>query len=337
MSAKPLRVGIVGAGYWSKYQLAAWGEISDAKVVAVCDKDRAKAEALGVKKVHGDAAEMLGREKLDVVDIISSPASHAALVKMAAAKKVPVICQKPMGMSAAECEELVALCTSQGVPFSVHENWRWQATLRAVKKVLASGFIGRPYRCRIDMITGFDVFGNQPGLKQEQRFIIADLGCHLLDLARSWFGEAENLYCQTGKIHADIQGEDVATIQLGMRGVAVTINMSYAGTPVERECFPETLVFIEADRGSLEVVPGFRIRVTTAKGTEEKHLPPPAYDWVDPKYAVVQSSMVACLENLVASLRKGVPAETDAADNLMTMRLVFGAYRSAMMGQAIQL
>jgi hypothetical protein len=47
--------------------------------------------------------------------------------------------------------------------------------------------------------------------------------------------------------------------------------------------------------------------------------------------------MVACLENLSASLRKGVPAETDAADNLMTMRLVFGAYRSAMMGQAIQL
>lgn len=337
MSAKPLRVGIVGAGFWSKYQLAAWGEIADAKVVAVCDRDRGKAEALGVKKVHADAAEMLDREKLDVVDIITSPATHVELVKLAAAKKIPVICQKPMAMSAKECEELVGLCTSSGVPFAVHENWRWQATLRAVKKVLASGFIGRPHRCRIDMITGFDVFANQPGLKQEERFIIADLGCHLIDLARSWFGEAESLYCQTGRIHADIRGEDVATIQLGMRGVAVTINMSYAGTPVERECFPETLVFIEAEGGSLEVVPGCKIRVTTSKGTEERHLPPASYDWADPKYAVVQSSMVACLENLVASLRKGVPAETDAADNLMTMRLVFAAYRSAAMGQAIQL
>jgi len=84
MSAKPLRVGIVGAGFWAKYQLAAWGEIEGAKVVAVCDKDRAKAEALGIKKVHDDAAAMLEKEKLDVVDIITSPDTHVELVKLAA-------------------------------------------------------------------------------------------------------------------------------------------------------------------------------------------------------------------------------------------------------------
>ena len=37
--------------------------------------------------------------------------------------------------------------------------------------------------------------------------------------------------------------------------VTVAVNMAYAGTPLERECFPETLVFIEGDRGSIEVPP----------------------------------------------------------------------------------
>jgi predicted dehydrogenase len=47
--------------------------------------------------------------------------------------------------------------------------------------------------------------------------------------------------------------------------------------------------------------------------------------------------MVACLQDLVRALKTGKPAETDAADNLQTMRLVFAAYRSAATGQAIQL
>ena len=181
------------------------------------------------------------------------------------------------------------------------------------------------------------MFENQPGLRTETKFIIADLGCHLLDLARSWFGEAESLHCLTKKVHADIKGEDVASVQLMMNGVIVNVNMSYSGTPVERECFPETLALIEGAKGSIEVAPGFKIRVTTSKGTEEQVVPPPQYAWANPKYAVVQSSMVACLKDLVGALKAGKPAETDAADNLMTMRLVFGAYRSAMMGQAIQL
>jgi predicted dehydrogenase len=337
MSTKPLRVGIVGAGFWSAYQLAAWGELADAKVVAVCDRDRAKAEALGVKAVYTDAAEMLAAEKLGVLDVIADPKAHAPLVRLAAEHKVPVICQKPMSMSASECEELVGLCRSQKLPFAIHENWRWQAPLRRVKELLAAGAIGTPHRCRIDMITGFDVFANQPGLRAEQKFILADLGCHLFDLARSWFGEAESIQCLTRKVHVDIKGEDVATALMAIGGVTVTIHMAYAGTPVERECFPETLVFIEGDLGSIEVVPGCRIRVTTAKGTEELHVPPPSYAWVNPKYSVVQSSMVACLQDLVRALKTGKPAETDAADNLQTMRLVFAAYRSAAMGQAIQL
>lgn len=187
------------------------------------------------------------------------------------------------------------------------------------------------------MISGFDVFANQPGLRLEERMILADLGCHLFDLSRSWFGEAESVTCRMRRVRPDIRGEDVATAMLAMGGATVTVNMAYAGTPVERECFPETLVFVEGDKGSIEVVPGCRIRVTTAKGAEELRVPPPGYPWVDPRYAVVQSSMVACLGDLVRALRTGKPSETDAADNLKSMRLVFAAYKSAASGGTVSM
>jgi len=109
----------------------------------------------------------------------------------------------------------------------------------------------------------------------------------------------------------------------------VTVNMAYAGTPLERECFPETLVFIEGEKGSIEVAPGCVVRVTTRAGTEATPVAPPAYAWANPKYAVVQSSMVACHQDLVRALRSSTPAETAGADNLKTMRLVFAAYESA--------
>jgi D-apiose dehydrogenase len=334
-----LRFAVAGAGFWSHVQLAAWREVAGVECVAVCDPDRSKAEKLaaarGVPKVYTDAAEMLDRERPDFLDIVAGVAAHAPLVRLAADRKVPVICQKPMAGSLEECEELVSVCRKAGVPFAIHENWRWQAPLRRVRELLSQGVLGTPFRCRIDMISGFDVFANQPSFRTDERFIIADLGCHLFDLARCYFGEADSVYCRTGRVHPDIRGEDVATAVLSMGRTTVTVAMAYAGTPLEKECFPETLLFIEGDRGSLEVAPSCDVRVTTRTGTQVARVPPPAFSWADPKYAVVQPSIVACHADLVRALRTRTPAETDAADNVKTMELVFAAYDSARSGQAV--
>jgi predicted dehydrogenase len=339
---EPLRFAAVGAGFWAHYQLAAWQHVPGARCLAVCDRDRERAERLaaarGVPAVYTDPAEMIRRERPDFLDVITSVPGHVPLVKLAAEMRLPVLCQKPMAATLAECEDLVATCRSAGVPFAVHENWRWQAPLRRVKELLADGVIGVPFRCRIDMISGFDVFANQPNLRGDERFIIADMGCHLFDVARCYFGEADSVYCRTARVHADIRGEDAATAVLAMnRGrTTVTVNMAYAGTPLEHECFPETLVFIEGDRGSVEVAPGCWVRVTTRAGTEAVRVRPLKFAWADPDYAVAQASMVPCLTDLLRAVRMATPAETDAADNLRTMRLVFAAYDSAAQGQVIR-
>jgi hypothetical protein len=168
---------------------------------------------------------------------------------------------------------MVHACRAAGVPLLINENWRWQAPLRELKRILDTGEIGTPFRARLDMISGFPVFRNQPFLRELDRFILMDLGSHILDVARFLFGEATSLYCQTHKVHSDIEGEDVATVMLHMGGkTTVVVEMAYAENPLERECFPQTLVFVEGDKGSLELGTDYWLKITTASGTATKRV-----------------------------------------------------------------
>ena len=339
---KKLRFAIFGAGFWSHYQLAGWTELKGVECVAIFNRTRAKGEALAAKfqvpSVHDDPEELLRKEKPDFIDVISDVGTHGKFVHLAAKHRVPVICQKPMARSLVEAERMVKACRKARVPFLVHENWRWQTPIRQLKKILSEGKIGTPFRARIDMISGFPVFRNQPFLRELEQFIITDLGSHTLDAARFLFGEAENLCCQTRRVHRGIQGEDVATIMMRMgQGTTVTINMAYAGNYLEREAFPQTFVFIEGEMGSLELGPDYRIHVTTKQGTRAGRHPPPRYDWANPAYDVVHASIVPCNADLLRALQGRGDAETTAEDNLKTVRLVYAAYDSARFGRVIKL
>jgi hypothetical protein len=121
------------------------------------------------------------------------------------------------------------------------------------------------------------------------------------------------------------------------RQTTVICEMAYAGNFLEHEHFPQTFVFIEGERGSIELAPDYWIRVTTQDGTHAKRYPPPRYAWADPAYDVVHASIVPCNANLLQALRGEGPAETPAEDNLKTLRLVFAAYEAAAHNQVITL
>ena len=66
---------------------------------------------------------------------------------------------------------MVAACRRARVPLFIHENWRWQTPIRQLKRVLDEGHIGKPFRARIDMISGFPVFRNQPFLRELKQLV----------------------------------------------------------------------------------------------------------------------------------------------------------------------
>jgi predicted dehydrogenase len=337
----PLRFAALGTGFWARFQLSAWREVGGVECVALYNRTRAKAEALaaemGVPAVYDDAEELLRREQLDFVDVITDPGTHERFVTLAAGRVPAVICQKPMAEDVAAVERMVEACRRAGTALYVHENWRWQAPMRAVKAVLEEGRLGRVFRARIEMVSGFDLFANQPFLKTLERFVLADMGPHLLDTARFLFGEVASLACHSARVRPDIRGEDVATVLLKTRaGATVSVLLGYAGTPLEEECFPQTRVFAEGDRGSVELAPGYWLRTTTVEGTNARRVPPPRYAWADPRYDVVHASGVPCNADLLRALRGEGRAETTAEDNLKTLRLVFAAYDAAASGAVVR-
>ena len=204
-----LKFAMLGTGFWARYQLAGWRELDGVECVALYNRTLSKAKALArefhVSSTYDDPEELLHKEKLDFVDIVTDVDHHAVLVKMAAAHKLPVICQKPMAPTMTIAEEMVQACRSVGVPLLINENWRWQTPLRRLKAILQCGEIGTPFRARLDMISSFPIFQNQPFLRDLEQFILMDLGSHILDVARFLFGEAETLYCQTRRVHPDIK------------------------------------------------------------------------------------------------------------------------------------
>ncbi|MEO6997376.1 MAG: Gfo/Idh/MocA family oxidoreductase [Terracoccus sp.] len=335
-----LRFAAIGAGFWANFQLHGWQSTLGTECVAICDRERSKAEVLaakfGIAAVYDDAEEMLRKERIDFIDVISGVDTHAKIVKMAASLGIAVVCQKPMASSLEEAEQMVRACRKAGVPLLINENWRWQTPIRRLKEILSTEKIGHPFRARISMMSGFPVFDNQPSLRNLEHFILTDLGSHILDVARFLFGEPRRLYCQTHKIHQDIRGEDVATVLIEtQQNTTVLAELAYAGNHLERDRFPETCVFIEGETGSLELTHDFVIRVTSRDGTHISRIPPPTYSWADPAYAIVHSSIVPCQANLLASLQGTGKAETDGDDNLKTVRMVYASYESAQSGKSI--
>lgn len=336
-----LKFAVLGTGFWSNFQIPAWFEVGGVELVALYNRTVAKAEAAAAKydvpRVYGDAEELFRNEELDFVDIITEVPAHAPLVHLAAKYKVPVICQKPMASDYATCEAMVAACREAGVPFMIHENFRWQTPMRALKAVLDEGTIGQPFRARLQFIHGLPtIFENQPFLKELEKFAFTDVGSHLFDLARFFFGEAQSIYAQTYRSRPDIKGEDVASAMLRIGDLICTCEISYS-SKVEHPCFPETLIFIEGSKGTIELARDLWLRVTTDEGTTAQRCAPPTYAWADPDYAVVHASIVPCNANLLHALRMGTPAETSGEDNLKTMRLVYSAYESAARNKVVDL
>jgi predicted dehydrogenase len=339
----PLRFALCGTGFWARFQLAAWRDVPGAECIAVFNRTRAKGDAFAqefrIPAVYDNLEAMLRSESLDFVDVCTHPSSFAEMVRRIALFRIPIITQKPMAPSLAVAEENIRICRAARIPYLIHENWRWQAQLRELKAVLARGEIGTPFRARIAMVSSFPVFINEPQIKELEEFILTDMGTHILDVARFFFGEAERLYCQTHRVHADIKGEDIATVVLSMGGGKTTVvcELGYPETPVENDYFPETLVSVEGDRGTAEVTRNYWLRVTTKAGTQSRQIAPVPHAWDDPAYRVVHASIGPCNTNLLRALRDEGAAETTAEDNYQTLRLVFAAYESARTGQAVRL
>jgi predicted dehydrogenase len=337
-----MKYAVLGCGFWSRFQIGAWSEIEGVELVALYNRTIEKAQKLAevfhVPHVYDNAEEMLQKEKLDFVEIITDVDTHAFFTGLAVKCGIKnIICQKPMAPDFETAKRMVNMCRNAGVNLYIHENYRWQAPVRRFREIIDSGIIGTPFKARVSFLSGFPVFDNQPFLKNLDKFILTDMGSHILDVTRYLFGEVKTLWCQTRSINPGIRGEDMAVVMMQMKNrMSVFTEMSYASV-VENDSFSTVYIFVEGDKGSVYLGPGFEIRTTTREKTISEIVRFPGYSWADPNYIVNHESGIPLSRNILASMLSKGKAENTGADNFETVKLVWASYESADTGNLVDI
>lgn len=332
-SIKPhdVKIASIGCGFFGRLQAAAWQSlaIEGARLVAVCDRDGGVAAGIAARlggiNWYVDVERMLDTEKPDLVDIATQMDTHQSLSQLCFDRGVAVVVQKPMTPAFADSVTLVESAKGRGLFFAVHENFRFQRTVRRIKELVESGAIGAPTWGRIGFRTGIDVYRNQPYLYGVERLVILDLGIHILDVARALFGEVERLSCETQRRNHLVRAEDTATMLLRHRSGAVTI--AEATYENRRSESAEMFIEVEAESGGVEVGPDGVVTLYSASGRTQEQL-----DFDAPRddpLRVVKDSVRPTCANILAAFQAGRPAETSGADNLRTLALVEAAYEAA--------
>jgi len=329
----PLRVGVIGCGFFSPNHLQAWLGLPGVKIAAICDRNPDRL-AMARQIVGPDPAPFLEADALltsglcDFVDIVTPPSTHHDLVLLAARRGVPAIIQKPMALSLSDAAEMVAAMAAAQAPLMVHENFRFQAPIMEVRRLIDEGRIGAPVYARIGFRTGWDIYAKQPYLATEKRFVLADLGVHVFDVARFLLGEADRITCEAQSVKPGIMGEDMASMLLRHTSGAISVvECSYA-SPSPLDCFPQVLISVEGANGGIVLAPDYQISIRSGDDIQSWNAEPPRLKWAETPWQVVQDSVRETQAHWLKSFREGREPSTSGRDNLKTMRLVEAAYQS---------
>ncbi|MEZ5831771.1 MAG: Gfo/Idh/MocA family oxidoreductase [Dongiaceae bacterium] len=334
-------VGVVGCGFFAQNHLHAWTDLASkgVDIVGVCDIDEAKARAtadkFGIKRWYTDLETMVREQQLDLVDIVTRVETHRDVVGQAIHHRIPTIVQKPFGPDLAACRAMADEAKKVGIFLAVHENFRFQVPMRRIAEILRAGTIGTPSWGRVSFRTGYDIYKGQPYLAKEERFVLIDLGVHVLDLARVMLGEVEQLSAELQRRNPNVRGEDTATMLLKHTSGAVSVvECTYESRRLP-DVFPETLLEIEGPKGAIALKPGSVLEVTVEGKTTTYDVDAPVLRWAERPWHIIQESVLATCDHMLQALRAGRPADTSAADNVRTTAgLVEAAYEAGSSGRA---
>lgn len=148
MTPKPLRVCVVGCGAMGTIHAQRWNALPDASVVAVVDirPDRAERLALacGLDRWYLDYREAVSRPDVDVVSVCIPTYLHAEVAVFAAEHSKHVLCEKPMALTLAGADAMIAAAERHQVKLGIGFMRRYSPVQAALAEWLAAGKLGRP-------------------------------------------------------------------------------------------------------------------------------------------------------------------------------------------------
>ncbi|MCC7145462.1 MAG: Gfo/Idh/MocA family oxidoreductase [Phycisphaeraceae bacterium] len=159
-----LRVAVVGTGLIANIKhLPAWTKLQgkgQVELVAICDINaenaRKVADKFNVPNVHTDLAQLIAKEKPDIIDICTPPKTHCPLAVLAAEAGCHVMVEKPMAMNLEECDRIINAAKAKNVKIMCGHSDLFYRSFMKGKELLAKGAIGEFRGMRIFLSTPRD-------------------------------------------------------------------------------------------------------------------------------------------------------------------------------------
>ncbi len=151
MKTRAIGIGIVGAGFARTTQIPAFRDCMGARVVAIASRHRERAEIVakefGIENVANDWQGLVERDDVDLVSIVTPPATHMEITLAALERGKAVLCEKPMAMNAAEAERMTERARSAGTLALIDHELRFLNSRRMLRTMLRNGAIGQVRHC----------------------------------------------------------------------------------------------------------------------------------------------------------------------------------------------
>ena len=236
MGAMTLRVGVIGAGAISQVaHLPVLSRMEDVSVVAVCDNDLPKAQALArrfsIRNAFDDIEDLLSYTKPDAVVVCTPNHLHEVHISTSLAAGAHVLCERPLALSSAGVERIIAARQRAGRIVMVGMNHRFRSDVQAVREFIRRGELGQIKAVR----AGWYLFRPSRGGPDWRRRraesgggALFDLGLPLLDLAM-WLGGMPEPCQVTGSVSRGEGGvEDLGCALIVCRdGLSIFIDVSW--------------------------------------------------------------------------------------------------------------
>jgi predicted dehydrogenase len=173
MTKRRLNIGLVGYGFMGRTHSNAFLQAPrffdvpfEPVLKAVCarnaDRVKAFADTWGYESVETDWQALVNRKDIDLIDIASPNDTHEAVATAAARAGKMVMCEKPLGRSAAESEAMVAAVGAAGVPNMVWYNYRRVPAVTLLKLLIDEGRLGRVFHYRAKFLQDWTIARELP-------------------------------------------------------------------------------------------------------------------------------------------------------------------------------
>lgn len=247
---KSLNFALVGCGVISPCHARCICELENAHLVAVCDIVGAKAQKLAETypaDIFVDYHELVRREDVDIVNVLTPSGLHAEVGIAAAQAGKHVIVEKPMDVNLAKADALIAACRQAGVKLCCISQHRFDYAIQDLKQAIASGKLGRlnfggSYTQWYRSQNYYDSGDWRGTWSLDGGGALMNQSIHYVDLLQYVMGPVEEVYAQTATLaHGRIEVEDIAVATVKFRsgsvGVIEGMTLAYPGFCARLEIF----------------------------------------------------------------------------------------------------